>query len=229
VVSNTLKAAARHLTSQATVSVPENLANQASLRNHQIDATLLEPISDLLGKVRSIAALIPDPEIPTCTLADLGILRAVEQDPETLQIVVTLTPTYSGCPATEAIRSDVLARLHENDINNARVQIQLEPAWTSDWITTEGRDRLREAGIAPPAANASAGNCFTDKNSRLRSLEMNATRHETLSFIAPQSGIRCPLCSSTKSERISQFGSTPCKALYRCLNCKEPFDYFKPI
>jgi ring-1,2-phenylacetyl-CoA epoxidase subunit PaaD len=161
--------------------------------------------SSKLAHAHLIVSSVPDPEIPAVTLADLGILRSVEELDG--QIVVTLTPTYSGCPATEAIKQDVHAQLALNQITNARVQIALSPAWTTDWITAEGKKKLIEYGIAPPNCSANG---------------------QSLQFSAPNSGITCPQCESQLTERLSQFGSTPCKALYRCKACKEPFDYFKP-
>jgi ring-1,2-phenylacetyl-CoA epoxidase subunit PaaD len=168
-----------------------------------------------LDDVTRLVSQIPDPEIPAVTLADLGILRSVtlEQD----QLVVTLTPTYSGCPATEAIRTDVKALLLQNGFTNSLVKITLTPAWSSDWITSEGRRKLSNYGIAPPQA-ASSDSC----------LVTGGAPGSVLAFRAPTTGVKCPRCQSTKTQTISQFGSTPCKALYRCTSCLEPFDYFKP-
>jgi ring-1,2-phenylacetyl-CoA epoxidase subunit PaaD len=165
----------------------------------------LETNISRLAHAHFIVANVPDPEIPALTLADLGILRSVEEIDQ--QIVVTLTPTYSGCPATEAIKQDVRTQLAAHQITNARVQITLSPAWTTDWITPEGKEKLRAYGIAPPNCSANS---------------------QAIQFSAPDKGIACPQCASRLTERVSQFGSTPCKALYRCTACKEPFDYFKP-
>lgn len=138
---------------------------------------------------------IPDPEIPVITLVDLGIIRGVEWHDETL--VITITPTYSGCPATSIINLDIETALRDKGVDNLRLTRQLSPAWTTDWLSQKGRVALEEYGIAPPQ---------------------------------PAGGpARCPQCQSTKLERTSQFGSTPCKALWRCLDCLEPFDYFKCI
>jgi ring-1,2-phenylacetyl-CoA epoxidase subunit PaaD len=138
---------------------------------------------------------IPDPEIPVITLVDLGIIRGVEWQNETL--VITITPTYSGCPATSIINLDIETALRDKGVDNLRLTRQLSPAWTTDWLSQKGRVALEEYGIAPPQ---------------------------------PAGGpARCPQCQSTKLERTSQFGSTPCKALWRCLDCLEPFDYFKCI
>jgi len=166
-----------------------------------------------LAELREAVASVPDPEIPVLTIADLGILRdvrwAADGRPE-----VVLTPTYSGCPATEAIRSDVAARadvVHPG----ARVVVELAPAWTTDWITDAGRHKLAEYGIAPPARRDPAADPGTGRPGP----------------VPVQLGRRpaCPRCGSTDTELISRFGSTPCKALRRCLGCAEPFDEFKTL
>ena len=139
---------------------------------------------------------IPDPEIPVITISDLGVLRDVSM--ENGKIVVTITPTYSGCPAMKAIELDILSVLRENGID-AKIKTVYSPAWTTDWMSDEAKEKLRVYGISPPIRN-------------------------------PKSEIRnivCPRCNSSNSELISQFGSTACKALYRCKDCREPFDYFK--
>ncbi len=162
-----------------------------------------------LAAITALVAAVPDPEIPVVTLADLGILRSVHQDARSGEVVVDITPTYSGCPATQAIREDIVAILQQAGVSNARVNIVLQPAWTTDWISEQGRDKLRAYGIAPPACSATQ-------------------LSQALHFVAPAS-IACPQCASKRTERLSEFGSTPCKALYRCLACREPFDYFKPF
>jgi ring-1,2-phenylacetyl-CoA epoxidase subunit PaaD len=167
-----------------------------------------------LEQIKQLVAEIPDPEIPAVTLADLGILRSVTQEAD--QIVVTLTPTYSGCPATDVIRRDVKALLLEHGVQNPMVRVTLTPAWSTDWITSEGRRKLAEYGIAPPQ-NVSTDSCLIASGG-----------DSVLVFQAPKRGVSCPRCQSTDTETISQFGSTPCKALYRCISCREPFDYFKP-
>lgn len=181
-----------------------------------------------LAHARMLVAEIPDPEIPAVTLADLGILRSTELDDDFL--VVTLTPTYSGCPATEAIKADVRSVLTKAGYAKNRVQIALSPAWTTDWITDEGREKLRQYGIAPPnkAAVNSEDRCLVSTGrSSIRLLSANS-EFTPIVFQAPDRGIQCPQCSSKNTEKLSQFGSTPCKALYRCIACREPFDYFKP-
>ncbi len=137
---------------------------------------------------------IPDPEIPAISLVDLGAIRAVTQAGDTLEI--TVTPTYSGCPATAVINMDIENALHDAGIANVAIKRQLSPPWTTDWLSAKGRTALEKYGIAPP--NAAGPN-------------------------------RCPRCQSTDLTRISQFGSTPCKAQWRCDTCLEPFDYFKCI
>ena len=168
--------------------------------------------SPLLARARAAAAAVPDPEIPVITLEDLGVLRDVRAEDD--RIVVTLTPTYTGCPATELIRDDVRDALAAAGIADADVRITLTPPWTTDWISEEGRRKLREYGIAPPAA----------------ARDSNGTAAAVIRFVPgaahPPPG--CPRCGSSDTERISEHGSTPCKALYRCLACREPFDYFQP-
>ncbi|MBS0241630.1 MAG: phenylacetate-CoA oxygenase subunit PaaJ [Proteobacteria bacterium] len=159
-------------------------------------AALTTPIADdEVTHAHAIAASVPDPEIPVVTLADLGILRGTERRDG--RIVVTLTPTYTGCPATLAIRLDVEAALAAGGFPDACVEVVLSPAWSTDDITAEGRSKLGAYGIAPPPARGSLANPA------------------------------CPRCSSSHTERISEFGSTPCKSLWRCLDCREPFDVFK--
>lgn len=159
---------------------------------------------DVLGRV-------PDPEVPAVSVRDLGILREVIPHAHGLEIV--LTPTYSGCPATEVIEHDVLAALRAANLGPAWVTLRRAPAWTTDWITAEGRRKLAEYGIAPPAP-------------------VRADGAIPISFFGRQPNderLECPRCKSKQTERLSAFGSTACKALYRCLACREPFEYFKPI
>ncbi|UWR11477.1 1,2-phenylacetyl-CoA epoxidase subunit PaaD [Sulfitobacter mediterraneus] len=138
---------------------------------------------------------VPDPEIPVISLTDLGIIRDVQWQGDTLE--VTVTPTYSGCPATSIINLDIETALRAKGIEKLSLKRQLSPAWTTDWLSESGKAKLEDYGIAPPRP---AG--------------------------GPQ---HCPRCKSAKVERISQFGSTPCKAQWRCQSCLEPFDYFKCI
>lgn len=154
---------------------------------------------------------VPDPEIPVISLVDLGIIREVRYDGDTLVVVVT--PTYSGCPATSVINQDIEAALRSHGVTDLRLERRLSPAWTSDWMSDKARVSLRGYGIAPPAQDTrSAG-----AGQRIW------LRQES----APS--VSCPHCGSSHTEKVSQFGSTPCKASYRCLDCLEPFDYFKCI
>ena len=153
-------------------------------------------------------AEVPDPEIPAVSVVDLGIVRDVRWEGDDL--VVAITPTYSGCPATSVIALDVEAALRARGIEGLRVERRLSPAWTTDWITPDGRRRLEAYGIAPPAERADAPSPVER-------------------FLRKPLAIACPRCASTETERISEFGSTPCKAQYRCRSCLEPFDYFKCI
>lgn len=156
---------------------------------------------------------VPDPEIPVISLTDLGIVRDVAWQDDTL--VVTVTPTYSGCPATSIINLDIEQALRERGIESIRLERQLSPPWTSDWLTEDGREKLRAYGIAPPIDGTAADGRLAGRIARLAG-SSNLT-------------IACPRCGSTHTEKISQFGSTPCKASYRCKDCLEPFDYFKCI
>ena len=148
---------------------------------------------------------VADPEIPVLSIVDLGIVRFVRWDANDV-LHVGLTPTYSGCPATDAIRGSVSRALANAGLEGAKVDTVLSPPWTSDWLTPEGRQKLVEFGIAPPAeAVSSPRRLFGDPR------------------------VACPKCGSDATERVSEFGSTPCKAHYRCTECLEPFDYFKCI
>ncbi len=153
---------------------------------------------------RTLAA-VPDPEIPVLSVVDLGIVRFVRwTDGDDLHIGIT--PTYSGCPATEVIRQTVREALDQAGYSGAILEEVIAPAWTSDWVTAEGREKLKAFGIAPPAHAVAV------------------PRHL---FAAPV--VACPRCGSVTTEKVSEFGSTPCKAHYRCTECLEPFDYFKCI
>jgi ring-1,2-phenylacetyl-CoA epoxidase subunit PaaD len=148
---------------------------------------------------------VQDPEIPVLSIVDLGIVRHVEQRDDG-RLHVGITPTYSGCPATEVIRGSVQRALTRGGFGDAVIDTVLSPPWTSDWLTEEGKRKLREFGIAPPSESVS-----------------NARR------LFGDPVVACPKCGSRATERISEFGSTPCKAHYRCTACLEPFDYFKCI
>ena len=157
------------------------------------------------AQVLELLDSVADPEIPTLSINDLGIIRDVEvhgtgQD---IHVVITITPTYSGCPATLAIEADIRDVIRRAGIQNVSVKNRLQPAWTPDWITDRGRQRLLEAGISPPACCAS---------------------HP----LPDDTDVVCPYCQSHNTQVLSRFGSAPCKALWRCSDCLEPFDYFKP-
>ncbi len=156
-----------------------------------------------LQRLRTVAGSVPDPEIPVLTLDDLGIVRDVRICADGT-VEVTLTPTYTGCPATAVIAADVETALLTAGVAGVLVRTVLAPAWTTDWISQDGRRKLREFGIAPPQA------CRPGRVG----LTLSA---------------RCPRCGSTTTREISRFGSTPCKSLWSCLSCLEPFDSFKAI
>ncbi len=142
-------------------------------------------------EILDLLSEIPDPEIPVITISELGILRDVIVNENEVEVIIT--QTYSGCPAMKQIENDIVAKLKENGIENVKMKMVYHPAWTTDWMSDEAKEKLRKFGIAPPT----------------------------------QRKVKCPHCSSENVELISQFGSTACKALYRCNECKEPFDYFK--
>ena len=167
-----------------------------------------------LSEVWHWLSQVPDPEIPVISLTDLGIIRDLVWEGDTL--VVTVTPTYSGCPATEAIEHDVLAAIERAGLGPARATLRRAPAWTSDWISDEGRAKLKAYGIAPPAHLTPEQAAGTAVPIRL------------FGRLAGER-IACPRCASERTERLSAFGSTACKALYRCMACREPFEHFKPI
>lgn len=167
----------------------------------------------LISDVWDWLAEVPDPEIPVISLTDLGIIRDVAWDDDTL--VVTVTPTYSGCPATSVINLDIEAALAAKGLEKVQLRRQLSPAWTTDWISAEGREKLRDYGIAPPIDGTASDGILLKRIDRLAG-RSNLT-------------VACPRCGSANTENISQFGSTPCKASYRCRDCLEPFDYFKCI
>lgn len=153
-------------------------------------------LSGLAERIRAVLAGVPDPEIPAVSVVDLGIVRDIDADAPS----VVVTPTYTGCPATAVIERSIRTALDAAGLPNVAIRSRLDPPWTTDWITDEGREKLRAYGIAPPPASASP------TGRRL---------------------VACPRCASTVTEEISRFGSTPCKALWRCKACGEPFDTFK--
>ena len=147
-----------------------------------------------------IAAAVPDPEVPVLTIEDLGVLRDVAVAGD--RVTVTITPTYSGCPAVDAIRDDVVLALTAAGFGEVDVRLTLTPAWTTDWMSDAGRRKLVEHGIAPPGRRAGG-------------------------VVALGLGVRCPRCGSLHTRELARFGSTSCKALYVCQRCREPFDHFK--
>ncbi len=155
----------------------------------------------LRERALAAAAAVVDPEIPVLTIGDLGVLRQVRLAGDTVE--VEITPTYSGCPAMRTIELAIDTALREAGIGKFRITTVLAPAWTTDWLSAEGRRKLAEFGIAPPSGQSSRRALFG------------------------ADAVACPHCGSADTERISEFGSTACKALYRCRRCAEPFDYFK--
>ena len=151
-----------------------------------------------------------DPEVPAISVTDLGIVRDVIERGDALEVVVT--PTYSGCPATEVIEQSISEAIDAAGLGPARVTQRRAPAWTTDWITPQGREKLRAYGIAPP------GSCASE-----------ATGENVSSIRLMARNVDCPRCGSKQTERLSAFGSTACKSLYRCIACREPFEHFKPI
>jgi ring-1,2-phenylacetyl-CoA epoxidase subunit PaaD len=158
---------------------------------------------DRVRKARAALETVTDPELPFLTIADMGILRDVRCDGEAIE--VTITPTYSGCPAMDVIALDIASALAKAGIEEVRIRRVTAPAWTTDWLTDEARDKLRANGIAPPE------------------------KAEGKRALFAEVAVACPSCGSTNTETVNEFGSTPCKAQYRCLACREPFQYFKCI
>ncbi|WP_431866871.1 1,2-phenylacetyl-CoA epoxidase subunit PaaD [Microbacterium paraoxydans] len=159
--------------------------------------------ADTTAEAWRIAAAVPDPEVPVLTIEDLGVLRAVELRGE--RVIVDITPTYSGCPAMDTIRDDVVLALTAAGFADVEVRLVLSPAWTTDWMSDAGKQKLRAYGIAPPSGRAAV------PAGPIR-LALN---------------VRCPRCGSLDTREVSRFGSTSCKALYECRACLEPFDHFK--
>lgn len=152
----------------------------------------------------SLLDQVYDPEVPVLSITDLGIVRDIKIKGEYIEIVIT--PTYSGCPAMDVINMQIRLTLFENGFNKHKITTILSPAWTTDWMTDSGKQKLKVYGIAPPNAKQQVDND---------------------SLFAPNEAIQCPRCDSFHTHRVSEFGSTACKALFQCDDCKEPFDYFK--
>ena len=166
-----------------------------------------------LAAVKEVLEKVCDPEIPVLTIKDLGVLRDVRQENDC--VVVTITPTYSGCPAMVEIRDNIEQALAGAGIDAFRVETRLAPAWTTDWMSEEGRRKLLEYGIAPPS-----------RQSRTQSAPTGGSEIN-VGAASPPRTVPCPQCGNTDTSCISEFGSTACKALYRCNACLEPFDHFK--
>lgn len=149
-----------------------------------------------------------DPEVPVLSVIDLGIVRDIREEEGT--VVVDITPTYSGCPALQTIEHDIRAALEHAGAESVRINTVFTPAWTTDWISEDARERLRAYGIAPPTGSA-------------------AVMTELISLQRRSASVNCPRCGSNRTDLKSEFGSTACKAIYSCLNCGEPFDYMKAI
>jgi ring-1,2-phenylacetyl-CoA epoxidase subunit PaaD len=152
-------------------------------------------------QIWEILGTVYDPEIPVLSILDLGIVREIKVDDENIEVAIT--PTYSGCPAMDVISINIRMALIKEGFTSIKISQQLSPAWTTDWMTQSGKDKLKSYGIAPPVAKT--------------------FDHDYLENLV----VECPLCHSQNTRLVSQFGSTACKALYQCLDCKEPFDYFK--
>ena len=159
-----------------------------------------EKITELWELIKEV----PDPEIPVLTLTDLGIVRGISMSDG--EVEVTITPTYTGCPAMKVFEEDITSKLNENGYQRVSIKTILSPAWSTDWMSEEGKEKLMKYGISPPKGSA-------DKSA----------------LTGEAKEVPCPQCKSIKTNLVSQFGSTPCKALYKCSDCKEPFDYFKCI
>ena len=168
----------------------------------------------VLAAAKRLLSTVTDPEIPVVTLDDMGIIRAVTVDPDT-GVNVVFTPTYSGCPAMTQIEDDIVAALQPLGVP-VNVSTQLAPAWTTDWMGDAAKEKLRAYGIAPPSRLCGSA----------------VAQPQVMQFIrdaAVVDAVDCPHCGSSETTEASHFGSTPCKALYKCLSCQEPFDYFKPF
>jgi ring-1,2-phenylacetyl-CoA epoxidase subunit PaaD len=161
-----------------------------------------------VSRAYQVAGQVVDPELRVVTIAELGIVRAVEADRD--RAVATITPTYSGCPAMDVIRSDVATALRDAGFAEVEVRTQLHPAWTTDWITESGKAKLAAAGIAPPGPAGAAG-----------PVPLGLPGHR------PPEPPACPRCGAAGTEEISRFGSTACKSLWRCPACAEPFEHLK--
>jgi len=163
---------------------------------------MIKNFPHIAPEIRSILETVPDPEIPVLNILDLGMIReAIEKNGE---VHIKLSPTYSGCPATDIIGDDIRTAFKNNN-RNVHIELVLSPPWTTDWISEEAKIKMREYGIAPPLSQTA----------------------DKLALLEGEKIVPCTLCKSTNTHMVSQFGSTPCKALFKCDDCQEPFDYFK--
>lgn len=176
-------------------------------------------VADPVAAARRAVSEVADPELPVVTLDDLGIVRDVTHDPATDRIVVTITPTYTGCPAMDVIRDDIRAALAAAGHPAAEIRTVFAPAWTTDWITAAGRAKLLAAGIAPPGPAAES----------VRGTAAGPGPGPAAGPVPVQLAVRCPYCGNPDTEQVSRFGSTACKALWRCRSCREPFDHVKAL
>ena len=156
-----------------------------------------------INEISSAISNIPDPEIPVISIKELGVLRSIEQQDDGL--IITITPTYSGCPAMDRFQKDIKEQLDFLKVKKYKIKMQYDPAWTTDWISEVAKEKLKKYGIAPPAYKSQ------DKKT----------------ILGKEVKIECPRCKSKDTEMVSQFSSTACKAMYKCLSCWEPFEYFK--
>ncbi len=176
---------------------------------NEISNHIMNSDNRLIQKIWSLLEQVIDPEVPVLSVIDLGIIRDIKihtTDTSSNQLEIIITPTYSGCPAMNTIEWDIRTLLIEHGYPNIIIRTVLSPAWTTDWMTDEGRNKLKAYGIAPP--NVTQSVCNTK-------------------LFAEEEAVQCPKCNSYNTRLISQFGSTACKALYQCKECLEPFDYFK--
>lgn len=188
-------------------------ATAANSVDHSVDQSADHSADPALDKAWAALEAVPDPEIPVVSIRELGILRDVRRAADG-QLEVVITPTYSGCPAMSQIAEDVAHALDVARLGPYRIATTLTPAWTTDWITAAAREKLRAYGIAPPTGDCGGG--------------AHTAGEKTVTFMPKLPAPVCPRCGSKHTERLAQFGSTACKALYRCIDCREPFDYFKP-
>jgi ring-1,2-phenylacetyl-CoA epoxidase subunit PaaD len=190
-------------------------------------ADTVETTDAALARAWSVLDSVADPEIPVVSIRELGILRELRRASDgALEVVIT--PTYSGCPAMAQIAEDIAQALDGAALAPYRIQTVLAPAWTTDWISDAARAKLLAYGIAPPAGRRAASGAASQSGAHAIEHTVRFVARASTQRSAPSASPACPRCGSAHTERLAQFGSTACKALYRCLDCREPFDYFKP-